>query len=129
MQRLKRTQSVIWSVHLKKDIKHNLPVEKQYIYALEYFDEDAKEKLSLFFKNNGAPLTTLIPEALIAIKCDNLVNSVTKILPMYDDDSDVSIDYGVIEKTDEEFKAVYDSALLCRYAAKYIKDNKEIFLK
>ena len=31
--------------------------------------------------------------------------------------------------TDEEFKAVYDSALLCRYAAKDIKDNKEIFLK
>lgn len=121
-------------VSLEKEINmtdsfNNLPVEKQYVYALEYFDEDAKQQLSLFFKNNGAPLTTIIREALIAIKCDNLVDSVMKILPMYDDDSDVSIDYSIIDKTDEEFRAVYDSALLCRCAAKYIKDNKEIFLK
>ena len=36
---------------------NSLPNEKQFIYALEYFDEDAQKSLSTFFKNNGAPLT------------------------------------------------------------------------
>lgn len=111
------------------DAFNNLPVEKQYIYALEYFDEDAKQSLSLFFKNNGSPLINLIPEALFAVKYDNVADFVARLLPMYDEDSDVSIDYAVIEKTDEEFKSAYDSSALCRNAAKYIKENKEIFLK
>ena len=111
------------------DAFNNLPVEKQYIYALEYFDEDAKQSLSLFFKNNGSPLINLIPKALFAVKYDNVADFVARLLPMYDEYSDVSIDYAVIEKTDEEFKSAYDSSALCRNAAKYIKENKEIFLK
>ena len=108
------------------DAFNNLPVEKQYIYALEYFDEDAKQSLSQFFKNNGSPLINLIPEALFAIKYDKITDFVTTLLPMYDEDSEVSVDYSIINKTDEEFKSVYDSNSLCRYAAKYIKENKEI---
>jgi len=47
---------------------------------------------------------------------------------MYDPDSEVSIDYSVIGKIDEEFKSFYNSDELLRLAGKYILKNKEIFL-
>lgn len=102
--------------------------EKKYIYTLEYFDEDAKKSLSTFFKNNGAPLVPLVPEALKAIGAENYVGILAPLMPMYDADSEVSIDRAVIAKADAEFQGVYDSSALCRLAASYIKENKEIFL-
>ncbi|MBR2876986.1 MAG: hypothetical protein IKC01_07600, partial [Clostridia bacterium] len=77
----------------------NLPLEKKYIYALEYFDEDCTKALSLFFKNNGSPLTDYIIDALKAIGYNELVPLVSEIYPMYDEESLVSIDYTIIEKT------------------------------
>ena len=120
-------------VALEKAINMNeafrcLPSEKQFIYTLEYFDEDAKKSLSTFFKNNGAPLTPLLTDALIAIGAQKY-NSVTEpIVQMYDPDSDVSVNYDIIAKANEQFKEIYDSDELCRLAAQYIKNNKEIFL-
>ena len=105
-----------------------LPKEKQYVYALEYFDEDAKNSLSTFFKNNGAPLVPIIPEALEAIGAEKYIDIVNNILPMYDIESDVSIDYTVTSAADEKFKEIYDSDELCRLTATYIKNKKEIFL-
>ena len=81
-----------------------LSKEKQVVYALEYFDEDAKNSLSTFFKNNGAPLVPIIPEALEAVGATKYIEIVNSILPMYDPDSDVSIDYTVISAADEKFK-------------------------
>ena len=120
-------------VALEKAINMNeafreLPEEKQFIYTLEYFDEDASKNLSLFFKNNGAPLVPLIPKALEAIGAQKYNGLITTILPMYDPDSDVSIDYDTIAKVDEQFKEIYDSDELLRLAAQYIKKNNEIFL-
>lgn len=105
-----------------------LPEEKQFIYTLEYFDEDAKQSLSTFFKNNGVPLVTLVPDALKAIGADKYLETLSTIVTMYDPDSDVSVDYTIIAKADEKFKELYDSDELCRLAAQYIKKNKEIFL-
>lgn len=105
-----------------------LSKEKQFVYALEYFDEDAKNSLSTFFKNNGAPLVPIIPEALEAVGATKHIEIVNSILPMYDPDSDVSIDYTVISAADEKFKEIYDSDEFCRIVADYIKKNKEIFL-
>ena len=105
-----------------------LSKEKQVVYALEYFDEDAKNSLSTFFKNNGAPLVPIIPEALEAVGATKYIDIVNSILPMYDPDSDVSIDYTVISAADEKFKEIYDSDEFCRIVADYIKKNKEIFL-
>ena len=105
-----------------------LSKEKQVVYALEYFDEDAKNSLSTFFKNNGAPLVPIIPEALEAVGATKYIEIVNSILPMYDPDSDVSIDYTVISAADEKFKEIYDSDEFCRIVADYIKKNKEIFL-
>lgn len=105
-----------------------LPEEKKYIYALEYFDEDAKKSLSTFFKNNGEPLISIVPDALNAVGAGKYVESYGSLLPMYDPDSEVSIDYSVIGKVDEEFSSIYNSDELCRLCAKYILKNKEIFL-
>ncbi len=103
----------------------NLCEEKKNIYTLEYFDEDAKASLSTFFKNNGAPLLPNILNALQAVGANELIQYVSTLYPMYDPDSEVSIDYSVIQKTDEEFKSIYDSDKLCRKCAVYIKNNKD----
>ena len=105
-----------------------LPQEKKFVYALEYFDEDAKKNLSVFFKNNGEPLISMVPDALNAIGAGKYVEHYATLLPMYDPDSEVSIDYSVIGKVDEEFASIYNSDELLRLAAKYILKNEEIFL-
>ena len=70
----------------------------------------------------------IIPEALEAVGATKYIDIVNSILPMYDPDSDVSIDYTVISAADEKFKEIYDSDEFCRIVADYIKKNKEIFL-
>jgi hypothetical protein len=105
-----------------------LPTEKKHIYALEYFDEDAKESLSTFFKNNGAPLVPNILQALTEIGETEVFKLTEKIYPMYDPDSEVSIDYAVIQRVDEQFMEIYDSRKFCLAAAEYIRKNKDIFL-
>ena len=105
-----------------------LPQEKKFVYALEYFDEDAKKNLSVFFKNNGEPLISMVPDALNAIGAGKYVEHYATLLPMYDPDSEVSIDYSVIGKVDEEFASIYNSDELLRLTSKYILKNKEIFL-
>ena len=105
-----------------------LSKEKKFIYALEYFDEDAKKNLSAFFKNNGEPLISIVPDALNAIGAGKYVEHYATLLPMYDPDSEVSIDYNIIGKADEEFASLYNSDEFLRLAAKYILKNKEIFL-
>lgn len=105
-----------------------LCVEKKNIYTLEYFDEDVKASLSTFFKNNGAPLVPNILNALNAIEASEIFELVALIYPMYDPDSEVSVDYGVIQKADEQFKTAYDSDKFCRKCANYIRKNKEKFL-
>lgn len=107
---------------------NEMPDEKKFIYALEYFDEDAKQSLSTFFKNNGAPLVPLIPQALKAIGADEYLPFINAVADMYDEDSEVSIDYSIVEKNDVQFSEAYDSTKLCRLCADYIKKNKNIFL-
>lgn len=107
---------------------NSLPNEKKFIYVLEYFDEDAKKGLSTFFKNNGEPLISIVPDALNAIGAGKYVEYYATLLPMYDPDSEVSIDYNIIGKVDEEFASIYNSDELLRLSAKYILKNKEIFL-
>lgn len=107
---------------------NELPEEKKFVYALEYFDEDAKKSLSTFFKNNGAPLVPVIPQALEAIGCEKYVPILSPLMEMYDPDSEVSVDNTVIAKADEEFAKNYNSDELCRFCARYIVKNKETFL-
>lgn len=105
-----------------------MPIEKKYIYTLEYFNEDAKSSLTAFFKKNGAPLTPLAADALDAIGYGEVSAFVRELFPMYDENSEVSIDYKKVTLTDERFKVVFDSNRLCDLAASYIRKNKNIFI-
>ena len=105
-----------------------LPNEKKYIYCLEYFDEDATKSLSTFFKNNGAPLTDFVTQAIKAVGYNEILPLVETLYPMYDDNSDTSIDYTIIEKTDDKFKEIYNPNKLYELVTKYVKSNKEIFI-
>ncbi len=106
-----------------------LPEEKKYIYCLEYFDEDSTKSLSTFFKNNGSPLTDFIIEAIKTVGYEEILPLVETIYPMYDDNSEVSIDYTVIDKTDDKFKEIYNPNKLYDLVAKYVKANKDIFVE
>ena len=106
----------------------DLPQEKKYIYCLEYFDEDAIKSLSTFFKNNGSPLTDYIVEAIKTIGYEEILPLIEAVYPMYDDNSDVSIDYTIIDKTDDKFKEIYNPNKLYDLVSKYVKLNKEIFI-
>lgn len=105
-----------------------LPDEKKYVYCLEYFDEDAIKSLSTFFKNNGAPLTDFVIDAIKAVGYNEILPLVETLRPMYDENSDTSIDYAVIEKTDDKFREIYNQNKLYDLVAKYVKSNKEIFI-
>ena len=105
-----------------------LPEEKKYIYCLEYFDEDSSKSLSTFFKNNGSPLTDFITQAIRTVGYEDILPLIETIYPMYDDNSDVSIDYTVIDKTDDKFKEIYNPNKLYELVTKYVKLNKEIFI-
>ena len=106
----------------------NLPEEKKFIYCLEYFDEDATKSLSTFFKNNGSPLTDFLSHALKTIGYEEILPLIETVYPMYDENSEVSIDYTVVDKTDDKFKEIYNQNKLYELVAKYIKMNKEIFI-
>ena len=106
----------------------NLPEEKKFIYCLEYFDEDATKSLSTFFKNNGSPLTDFLSHALKTIGYEEILPLIETVYPMYDENSEVSIDYTVVDKTDDKFKEIYNQNKLYELVAKYIKLNKEIFI-
>lgn len=105
-----------------------LPKEKKFVYCLEYFDEDSVKSLSTFFKNNGSPLTDFIIEAIKTVGYEEILPLVETLYPMYDDNSDVSIDYTVIDKTDDKFKEIYNPSKLYELVSKYVKENKEIFI-
>lgn len=108
---------------------NNMPEEKKFIYALEYFDEDVQQSLSTFYKNNGAPLVPVIPGALKAIGAEKYLTITEPVADMYDDNSETSINYEIIEKADAEFAEIYDSNELCRLCAQFILKNKNTFLK
>ncbi len=105
-----------------------LPEEKKFVYCLEYFDEDSSKSLSTFFKNNGSPLTDFIIKAIRTVGYEDILPLIETIYPMYDDNSDVSIDYTVIDKTDDKFKEIYNPNKLYELVTKYVKLNKEIFI-
>ena len=105
-----------------------LESEKKFVYALEYFNEDAVKSLSAFFRNNGAPLVPIVPDALNAIGETAYIHLVNELLPMFDEDSEVSVDNAVIARCDEEFGRLFNSPALLAKAAQFIKDNKSVFL-
>lgn len=106
-----------------------LPLEKKYVYTLEYFDEDVKISLSQFFRKNGEPLIGLAVPALKALGLTSFSGTVERLYPMFDPESEVSVNNTEINEADAEYKKIYKSEELLKSAADYIKNNKQIFLK
>lgn len=102
--------------------------EAKIVYSLEYFNEDAQKSLSEFFRNNGAPLVPIVPDALNAIGETAYIHLVNELLPMFDEDSEVSVDKAVIERCDEEFKELFNPDAMLKKAAAFIKENKGVFI-
>ncbi len=106
-----------------------LPLEKQYVYTLEYFGEDTNKGLSEFFKANGRPLITIAPDALLAIGLKSIAALALQMLPMCDDDNDeISVDTALRDSLDASFDEQFDRTAFYTNAAKYIRDNDKIFL-
>lgn len=125
------TASIQESIEKEVEIKKafdELPIVKQEIYALNYFLEDAKERLSHFFHNNGNPLPSLAVEAIEKITKDNRLKSiVNEMYNMYDEDKDASFDNDRIEEFDAEFKERFERDHFLTHARQYVLENAEVF--
>ncbi len=109
----------------------NLPVEKKYVYALNYVFEDSKDGLlSDFFKMNGQPLTGCANQAVKEVIGDKLSSIFNNVYNMTDDDSLVSFDENIINKYDNEYKNMIDSEKdnIFNKVSNYIRNNKTIFI-
>ncbi|MCL2513731.1 MAG: hypothetical protein FWF08_07505 [Oscillospiraceae bacterium] len=120
------------ALNIQKELEKNadintafssLPSEKQHIYALYYFLEDSKDKLSSFFKNNGKPLTAAVLDAFKTYGNDDIYNIVKTEYGMFDEENEeMSIDYEVINKADKGFSQKFnkkDLALKLKNAGIY----------
>lgn len=79
------------------------------VYALFYFDEDCKNSLSYFFKNNCEPLPSVLIKGLKSIGMDKIYNIACQMYAMYDDNNEyVSIDKNKIDELDNKFLETFD---------------------
>ena len=51
------------------------------------------------------------------------------IAPMFDEESDVSVNHAEVDKADDKFKELYSSYTLYEAVAKYVKSKKDIFVE
>lgn len=100
-----------------------LPIEARYIYTLDIFVSEGAVP-SGFFRNNGKELKNLIVPALKAVGDNEAARLVSRLVEMFDEDSEVSVDRELIAKTDAEFKEKFDAEKFRLKAAEYIRNNK-----
>lgn len=99
--------------------------EKQYVYVLDVFTEDASA--GEFYSQNSEILTSIITEALAAIGMTDFASELSDFAKMYDkDDEEVSFSQKAIEDFDKKME---DNGILVKIklaSAKYIKENYDI---
>lgn len=110
----------------------SLPVEKKYVYSLNYVFEDGKDsQLSQFFRANGQPLTGEAKKAVEAVIGGKFSEIFTSLYSMIDDDcEDASYDsYKIVEcdKKYEEIMSAEKNEIFSKIAD-YIRENETIFL-
>ncbi|MCR4925918.1 MAG: DMP19 family protein [Clostridiales bacterium] len=116
-------------IQMKKEFeKLNTPLK--YIYTVNYLFEDSAEGgLRQFFQLNGNQLCSLVCPAVDEIfENEELSAVVKKEWEMFDEDSDVSIDYEKIDSLDEEFKNITEKLDFKKIGADYAIKSKN-FLK
>ncbi len=122
--------ALLYQIALQKsddmeDAFRALSKEKQLVYVLDVFTEDASA--GEFYSQNSDILTSLILEALETIGMTDFAKELSVIAKMYDkDDEEVSFS----EKTIEDFdKKLSESNILTQIklnSAKYITENYDI---
>ena len=99
-----------------------LPKEKQYIYVLDVFVQDASAKE--FYTQNGEILTDIILDALNVIGMTDFACRLSEVAKMYNkDDESISFDGAAIDKFDQEINAECVLSEIKRNSAVFIKEN------
>ena len=99
-----------------------LPKEKQYIYVLDVFTQDASAKE--FYSQNGEILTNIIIDALNAVGMNDFAEKLSQIGKMYSkDDESTSFDSDTIDKFDQEINVMCVLDEIKRKSADFIKEN------
>lgn len=110
----------------------SLPVEKKYVYALNYVFEDGKDsQLSQFFRANGQPLTGEAKKAVEAVIGGKFSEIFTSLYSMIDDDcEDASYDSEKITECDKEYEEIMTAhkAEIFSKIADYIREKKQIYM-
>ena len=106
-----------------------LTEEQKSIYALYFVFDDGAEKLSNFFKVNGAPLTPTAKTAVNALYTGEICEVFNAEYAAFDgDNEDVSFVPDEIAALDEKFKRITESTNIFTPAANHIIANIDKFI-
>lgn len=98
------------------------------VYVLSLFIEDACENLSSYFDDFNIEFAKILLSALEAVGAKDILALAEKEFEMFDDNNEkVSLDKGLINKTDEEFAEIYSENRLLEQIKTYIKNNIDKF--
>ena len=98
------------------------------VYVLSLFIEDACENLSSYFDDFNIEFAKILLSALETVGAKDILALAEKEFEMFDDNNEnVSLDKGLIKKTDEEFAEIYSENRLLEQIKTYIKNNIDKF--
>lgn len=98
------------------------------VYVLSLFIEDACENLSSYFDDFNIEFAKILLSALETVGANDILALAEKEFEMFDDNNEnVSLDKGLIKKTDEEFAEIYSENTLLEQIKTYIKNNIDKF--
>lgn len=98
------------------------------VYVLSLFIEDACENLSSYFDDFNIEFAKILLSALETVGAKDILALAEKEFEMFDDNNEqVSLDKGLIKKTDEEFAKIYSENRLLEQIKTYIKNNIDKF--
>lgn len=106
----------------------SLPDEKKLIYTLDVFVSD--KTASAFFRNNSQILKSRLVPALFLVGLEEQARRIVPVSKMFDDkDEETSLDNDAVERLDKELESEEFLSFIKLSAAKYIKDNEELFVE
>lgn len=98
------------------------------VYVLSLFIAEACENLSSYFEDFNIEFSEILLSALEAVGAKDILALAEKEFAMFDErNENVSLDKGLIEKTDKEFAEIYSEKRLLDQIKAYIKDNIDEF--
>ncbi|MGN0543826.1 MAG: hypothetical protein ACI4JG_10305 [Acutalibacteraceae bacterium] len=106
----------------------NLTQEQREIYALSFVEEDGAEKLSDFFRANGAPLTLAALDGIKRIFGGRAAEIFEAELNAFDpENEEASVIPEQIQALDSDFAKLTEGGATARAAGRFIAENTEKF--